>query len=181
VPGCEVRFQFRNGQVLLEKVESDATLQRQRILAAIQDVAGSATANRDLRTADMLCMTRLRIQRSDLPWEAAHLAGQAFLQYHRQGGTRTSPLPDYWRTCPNGGSAAARSSSHVPATSTDSPPSPSIPSSLSLRPLPHPAPSYPDSKSGSEDNYPDSGGCPHRVTPENPLKRASSPASCRFT
>lgn len=58
VPGCEVTFQFRNGQVFLEKVESDAVLQRQRILAAIQDVSGSATANRDWRTADILRMTR---------------------------------------------------------------------------------------------------------------------------
>ncbi len=57
-PGCEVVFQFHNGQVFLEKVESDAALQRQRILAAIQDVSGSATTNRDLRTADILHMTR---------------------------------------------------------------------------------------------------------------------------
>lgn len=41
-------------------------------------------------------LTRLRIQRIDLPWEAAHLAGQAFLKYRRQGGTRTSPLPDFY-------------------------------------------------------------------------------------
>lgn len=41
-------------------------------------------------------LTRLRIQRIDLPWEAAHLAGQAFLKYRREGGTRTSPLPDFY-------------------------------------------------------------------------------------
>ena len=28
--------------------------------------------------------------------EAAHLAGQAFLKYRRQGGSRTAPLPDFY-------------------------------------------------------------------------------------
>ena len=41
-------------------------------------------------------LMRLRIQRADLPWEAAHLAGQAFLKYRRQGGIRLSPLPDFY-------------------------------------------------------------------------------------
>lgn len=41
-------------------------------------------------------LARLRIRRADLPWEAAHLAGQAFLKYRRQGGSRTSPLPDFY-------------------------------------------------------------------------------------
>ncbi len=41
-------------------------------------------------------LNRLHIQRTNLPWEAAHLAGQAFLKYRRQGGTRTSPLPDFY-------------------------------------------------------------------------------------
>lgn len=41
-------------------------------------------------------LTRLRIRRADLPWAAAHLAGQAFLKYRRQGGARTSSLPDFY-------------------------------------------------------------------------------------
>jgi len=41
-------------------------------------------------------LTRLRIQRADLPWEAAHLAGQAFLKYRRAGGSKSSPLPDFY-------------------------------------------------------------------------------------
>jgi predicted nucleic acid-binding protein len=36
------------------------------------------------------------ISRLDLPWEAAFLAGRAFLEYRRRGGTRTSPLPDFY-------------------------------------------------------------------------------------
>jgi predicted nucleic acid-binding protein len=34
--------------------------------------------------------------REALPFEAAFLAGKAFLQYRRRGGVRTSPLPDFF-------------------------------------------------------------------------------------
>lgn len=37
-----------------------------------------------------------RIEREDLPWEAAFLAGRCFLQYRRRGGARRSPLPDIY-------------------------------------------------------------------------------------
>ena len=35
-------------------------------------------------------------RRAPLPWEAAFLAGKAFLDYRRSGGTRTSTLPDFF-------------------------------------------------------------------------------------
>jgi len=35
-------------------------------------------------------------QREPLPWDAGFLAGKSFLQYRRQGGLRTSPLPDFY-------------------------------------------------------------------------------------
>lgn len=35
-------------------------------------------------------------RREDLPWEAAFLAGKAFVAYRRRGGTRRSPLPDFF-------------------------------------------------------------------------------------
>lgn len=35
-------------------------------------------------------------QRLSLPWEAAFLAGKSFLHYRRAGGTRQSPLPDFF-------------------------------------------------------------------------------------
>lgn len=41
-------------------------------------------------------LARLTIGRHDLPWSAAFLAGQAFLQYRRQGGQKTAPLPDFY-------------------------------------------------------------------------------------
>lgn len=34
--------------------------------------------------------------REALPWEAAFLAGKAFLAYRRRGGTRRAPLPDFY-------------------------------------------------------------------------------------
>ena len=37
-----------------------------------------------------------RIRREDLPWDAAFMAGLAFLSYRRRGGSRSSPLPDFF-------------------------------------------------------------------------------------
>lgn len=57
-PGSEVEFQYRNGQVVLEKVEVDASAKRQRIEAAILAVVGSATVEPVMRTDDIMRMTR---------------------------------------------------------------------------------------------------------------------------
>src|SRR5206468_8029355 len=35
-------------------------------------------------------------RRAQLPWEAAFLAGKAFVRYRRAGGTRSSTLPDFY-------------------------------------------------------------------------------------
>lgn len=35
-------------------------------------------------------------EREDLPWDGGFHAGKAFLNYRRAGGTRTSPLPDFY-------------------------------------------------------------------------------------
>lgn len=35
-------------------------------------------------------------RRDELPYEAAYLAGKVFLEYRRRGGTRRSPLPDFY-------------------------------------------------------------------------------------
>lgn len=34
--------------------------------------------------------------RLELPWEAAFLAGKCFVQYRQRGGSRRSPLPDFY-------------------------------------------------------------------------------------
>jgi predicted nucleic acid-binding protein len=36
------------------------------------------------------------LRREPLPWEAAFLAGRAFVQYRRRGGTGSAPLPDFY-------------------------------------------------------------------------------------
>lgn len=54
-----------------------------------------SVAYRQLVELDTI-LSRLKIQRADLPWDAAHLAGQAFLDYRRKNGNKTSPLPDFY-------------------------------------------------------------------------------------
>ena len=56
-PGSEVEFEFRQGRVWIEKVESDQAKRRERIFAALGEVAGSAT-NAKLRTDEILRMMR---------------------------------------------------------------------------------------------------------------------------
>lgn len=41
-------------------------------------------------------LERLGIQRSELPYDAAFSAGQAFLKYRKRGGLKRSPLPDFY-------------------------------------------------------------------------------------
>ena len=56
-PGSEVEFEFRQGRVWIEKVESDQARRRGKIFAALGEIAGSAT-NTKLRTDEILRMTR---------------------------------------------------------------------------------------------------------------------------
>jgi predicted nucleic acid-binding protein len=37
-----------------------------------------------------------QIEREDLPWEAAFVAGKCFREHRRRGGTKRSPLPDLY-------------------------------------------------------------------------------------
>ena len=39
---------------------------------------------------------RVRLIREDIPWDAAYAAGHAYISYRRRGGTRSSPLPDFF-------------------------------------------------------------------------------------
>ncbi len=41
-------------------------------------------------------LDRIRVRRIPLPYEAAFPAMRAFLKYRRSGGTRRSPLPDFY-------------------------------------------------------------------------------------
>jgi hypothetical protein len=42
-----------------------------------------------------LALPEALFEREELPYEAAFLAGKAFLTYRQRGGTRRSPLPDF--------------------------------------------------------------------------------------
>lgn len=57
-PGSEIEFQFNNGRIWIEKVETGEAGRRRRIQSALDEVTGSATANHNLRTDDILSMTR---------------------------------------------------------------------------------------------------------------------------
>lgn len=48
-----------------------------------------------VETLDALLPANI-FQREALPWSAAFLAGKAFLAYRRRGGSRRSPLPDFY-------------------------------------------------------------------------------------
>jgi predicted nucleic acid-binding protein len=37
-----------------------------------------------------------RLQREAIPWDAAYIAGHAYVSYRRRGGTRSLPLPDFF-------------------------------------------------------------------------------------
>lgn len=37
-----------------------------------------------------------QLDREDLPWEAAFVAGKCFREYRRRGGAKRSPLPDFY-------------------------------------------------------------------------------------
>lgn len=41
-------------------------------------------------------LPRDHYRREELPWDAAFNAGRAFLTYRRSGGTKRSPLPDFY-------------------------------------------------------------------------------------
>lgn len=36
------------------------------------------------------------LERRDLPWDAAFLAGKSFVEYRKRGGIRRAPLPDFY-------------------------------------------------------------------------------------
>jgi len=50
-----------------------------------------------LRVEEMRAVLPLDLLRHDpLPYEAAFLAGKCYVRYRRRGGTRRSPLPDFY-------------------------------------------------------------------------------------
>ncbi len=65
--------------------------------AIINPVVYAELAARYGRIEDVDRILRtLGLQREDLPWPAAFLAGRAHQAYRRRGGSRLSPLPDFF-------------------------------------------------------------------------------------
>ena len=96
-----------DSNVLLDLLEEDATWyewsSRQLQLAADNS---ALIINPIVYTEVSIGFTRIEeldealrpdiFERRPLPWEAAFLAGKCFLRYRKQGGTRRSPLPDFF-------------------------------------------------------------------------------------
>ena len=57
--------------------------------------AEAATSYKRIEELDLRLPTDL-YRRDPLPYEAAFLAARAFAKYRRQGGSRTSPMPDFY-------------------------------------------------------------------------------------
>ncbi len=74
----------------LERLADEAVLVINPIVYA--EVSIGFAAIEDLEAALPADLYR----REDLPYEAAFLAGKCFLQYQRGGGTKRSPLPDFY-------------------------------------------------------------------------------------
>lgn len=74
----------------LERAANDATLVINPLIYA--EISIRFSRIEDLETAVPSDLFR----REPLPFEAAFLAGKAFLKYRRQGGRRTTPLPDFY-------------------------------------------------------------------------------------
>jgi len=74
---------------LLDAVETDDLVINPIIYAELAPAyLGEAELERALRG--------WTLQRLALPYEAAFLAGRAFVRYRREGGGRRSPLPDFY-------------------------------------------------------------------------------------
>jgi predicted nucleic acid-binding protein len=48
-----------------------------------------------VEACDLALATRW-VERVPIPWPAAFAAGRAFVEYRRRGGTKRSPLPDFF-------------------------------------------------------------------------------------
>lgn len=78
-----------SGRMAAEAADSGALVINQVIYSEL--VAGYSTREQLDAAVDPD-----RFRRETLPWDAAYLAGLAFLKYRRRGGHRSSPLPDFY-------------------------------------------------------------------------------------
>jgi predicted nucleic acid-binding protein len=77
-------------ETMMRRVADEASLVINPLIYA--EVAVRYRSLEDLETA----LPGDLFRRDPLPYDAAFLAGRAFRMYRRRGGTRTSPLPDFY-------------------------------------------------------------------------------------
>jgi hypothetical protein len=71
------------------------TLEAQKTTLAINPII-FAEISIKMDTIELLDEALSLFKRLELPYDAAFLAGKAFLQYRRSNGTKTSPMPDFF-------------------------------------------------------------------------------------
>lgn len=74
----------------IERVRSEGPIVINQIVYA--EMAAGFPVESALESA----LSPSRFVREDLPWEAAFAAGHAFMTYRRNGGPKSSPLPDFY-------------------------------------------------------------------------------------
>lgn len=74
----------------IERVRSEGPIVINQIVYA------EMAAGFPLESALESALSPSRFVREDLPWEAAFAAGHAFMTYRRNGGPKSSPLPDFY-------------------------------------------------------------------------------------
>ena len=68
-----------------------------RFRLVINPIVYAEVSTRYSRIEDLdAALPRALLDREAIPYEAAFLAGKAFVAYRRRGGTRRSPLPDFF-------------------------------------------------------------------------------------
>ncbi len=98
---------FVDTNIFLDVTNRDATwLQwsRARLVDAMdngglvlnQIVYAELAAGFSLRETLDIMLKPWAVRNENLPWDAAFMAGKAFVQYRRSGGSRTMPLPDFF-------------------------------------------------------------------------------------
>lgn len=73
----------------LEKAANESQLAINALIYAEVSVSFSRIEDLELAVPSTL------FKREPIPYEAAFLAGKAFLRYRRRGGAKTTPLPDF--------------------------------------------------------------------------------------
>ncbi len=85
----DVQFLDWSANALTESAQSGVLFINPIIFAEVS----TGFSRREDATA---ALDALEFEYADLSWDAAFIAGKAFVRYRREGGVRRSPLPDFY-------------------------------------------------------------------------------------